>query len=973
MKAKAVLLISLLALMCSFGARAYVYHNQTTKVTHFDYSGFTYTYTDANGVEQTARLTDEATSTEQIVALLKEVYVNRNIPGIHYGYDFNGMQSRKIDYNFCGHQGASATAGFPWQRPAAGEVFPNPDQDGMTMLLVTISDNWKVSYASTDPIEYISRCYTSARLMTNFTRVNDSNNPGYIMQVNDVNTNRFFFISKGKPRSSYTRPLYRLYEQISPVKGDDGQITNDFITEMRAGNPYLVYHDCSEMGTIGGAGTPHWFTISNNGENFNLSNLTIFIPDRRFEPQHDPEGVVKDNISGITYNGKRYFVDYGDSNDPDESKWHKDIMPKVLMYIVNLEAKATPSETDGYYDINLNWDTNFTFENLNVDVPQHFYVYILDGNNRVKLATVVDQPTTAREHTYSVEQTIDPQTFSYIVTAHPINYDNNGNMLLDDEGNPLITVSAESQVRTVTIPGRHSAFFIQAQEYRSRYEATGVNSQYNVYKNKMSIHPSSYDDYLSIKNDEHAYEVVRTDADGNRSVVAQVQFTFEPDTQVYNYTVTYNADSQVTDPVFDDEEPVTSGQLTGFDNSTVIVIDRFLASTKNNDHSDHYVYTFEQLSDDDEAELCSNSFTVPVFKTTNAVGGEEHTHEEVVADTDHSAKAIPSNTITFSALTDPTANLTEYDIFRADYQLKKLTKIGKAERTNNFDRYSLYSAGENGMINDFLGTVSVSDDNPNITLLDYNNKDYNQQSLYVPVITALYNGDASKPNTYGCDFKTMYYPQLELKITNQVKSDPFNGPTGMLMGYLTEMQLTPKIPNQNDMTAYYYRVWRVMEGDTQLDGESLLNDAEDLSAEYWATCYYPIKETFPQGNPLVNDIFVDYPFYGSKKYVTYIARLYATTLSPDEAPEMGTTTQSLPRRSPSASGKDYFIAEAKKRVFFDESIITAIDDVNVDDAEVADVTYYNVLGMPSKRPYTGMNIVETRYTNGMVKTAKVIR
>ena len=45
-----------------FAMNATVYHETTTKVTKFDYNGYTYTYVDANGVEQTANLTDEATS-----------------------------------------------------------------------------------------------------------------------------------------------------------------------------------------------------------------------------------------------------------------------------------------------------------------------------------------------------------------------------------------------------------------------------------------------------------------------------------------------------------------------------------------------------------------------------------------------------------------------------------------------------------------------------------------------------------------------------------------------------------------------------------------------------------------------------------------------------------------------------------------------------------------------------------------------
>ena len=128
----------LIAMACFFAMNATVYHETTTKVTKFDYNGYTYTYVDANGVEQTANLTDEATSPEQIKALLKAVYTDQTIPGIHYAYDFNGTQVRKINYNAYAHDGVNPnnpTMRVTWDNADPAEVIPNPDQDGMTLLM----------------------------------------------------------------------------------------------------------------------------------------------------------------------------------------------------------------------------------------------------------------------------------------------------------------------------------------------------------------------------------------------------------------------------------------------------------------------------------------------------------------------------------------------------------------------------------------------------------------------------------------------------------------------------------------------------------------------------------------------------------------------------------------------------------------------------------------------------------------------
>ena len=106
-KTTQLFLITLLAVAGIMPVSATVYHETTTKVTHFDYSNYTYTYIDENGVEQTANLTDEATSSAQIKALVKAIYTDPTIPGIHYAYDFNDTQVRKIDYNAYAHDGVN--------------------------------------------------------------------------------------------------------------------------------------------------------------------------------------------------------------------------------------------------------------------------------------------------------------------------------------------------------------------------------------------------------------------------------------------------------------------------------------------------------------------------------------------------------------------------------------------------------------------------------------------------------------------------------------------------------------------------------------------------------------------------------------------------------------------------------------------------------------------------------------------------
>ena len=970
---------ALIAVAGALPVRATVYHETTQKVTQFDYSTYTYTYIDANGVEQTARLTDEATSPEQIKALIKAVYTNKTIPGIHYAYDFNGTQVRKIDYNAYAHEGVNAnnpTMRVTWDNADPQEVIPNPDQDGMTLLMVNMKDSWYRSYANNKNFEtdyMLDNAISSVKLMSHFTRVHDANNPGYLYSFEGV-TNRFFIISKGKPRASYWAPFYRLFEQISPVRGDGGHNSDDFIDEVRAGHPYPCYHDCTNVPGFGPAtGYNHWFEIASTGESYALDNLTIFVPDRRLEYAYaESKDVETRNNTSDNSTDSQIFKNYeNDSGDLG-------VLPKVLMYTANLNAEAVPStETYGFYKVNLDWNTSFTYENLGVNVPQHFYVYILndDGTRTLIQDVAKDENGMVRvqNHSYLVEQTDEQQTIRYVITAHPINYDVDGTTVLrNGDESPYITISAESPVRTVIIPSKKYAFFNEVSEYRSRYHIESSTKQINIYKNTVSITPSSMQSYETIRPE--AYRVYRKYGSTDKPI-ATVTFTpidNEEGEKQYSYTVEYDNSTQDLGFLFDDEEPVTSGTITSFENSTVKIIDRFSASTVYNNHYDQYIYTFKEQKTNGYY-ACSDKYVVPVYKTTNNVGGEGRTLDEVIADTTHLAKATPDNTITFNAINNPAANVVNYEIRRLySNNFSNYDRIGKAENFQNSGNYYIYALNSAGQLNELVGTQVVGDEGIDITTHDINSSSDNQKSNYVPVINTLYNGDASKPNSYGCDIQSTLYPQVDVAILATEKTNPFYGNDGDLMGYRVNLQITPKLPKSNESSinyVFYYRVWREIDAKnnpTRIEGERLLNREVEQSGDGWESDYECLYTLYPTNNVVsINDLFVDWAYEGNKD-VKYIVRLYATTIPGDGGVGFDYNTMAV---TEGGSGKDYFIAEAKITAKFNPDTPTSIGTVKAQ-AQVAGVTYYNAMGVASSRPHQGINIVVTRYTDGTTTSSK---
>ena len=52
-------------------------------------------------------------------------------------------------------------------------------------------------------------------------------------------------------------------------------------------------------------------------------------------------------------------------------------------------------------------------------------------------------------------------------------------------------------------------------------------------------------------------------------------------------------------------------------------------------------------------------------------------------------------------------------------------------------------------------------------------------------------------------------------------------------------------------------------------------------------------------------------------------------------------------------------------------VVSGVDSVTAS-SQVLDVTYYNLTGVKSDKPFDGVNVVVTRYTDGTQRTTKVV-
>ena len=315
------------------------------------YKGRTYTWTNANGRTVTSNLADPATDPRQIMALLKEVYTNKEIPGIwQCGYTKDGQREGDIDYTIDnGVFGLSKDPIYKAYDIPEGDYKPN--EEGYTTLIVKVKDDWKPvmeqNLSLKKTLDYITKSIESVQILTEGVYIpatgtdgKKNPNPGAVYRLSG-NANRLFFMTKGRGRAVPGRNSYEvirsyapfngMFEEYSPVAVSGGQVVENFYTKLVDGDIFKVEHDCSSV-----PGNEHYFCMmgAKGTKKFDVTDLIVTIPDYRlwYWNQRDKQGT-----SNIIY-----------------TNYNKNYAPSLGLYGIQLTATATPAAGEEY-TVELKW------------------------------------------------------------------------------------------------------------------------------------------------------------------------------------------------------------------------------------------------------------------------------------------------------------------------------------------------------------------------------------------------------------------------------------------------------------------------------------------------------------------------------------------------------------------------------------------------------------------------------------------
>ncbi len=619
-----------------------------------DFAAITYDWTDSNGDEhKDTPMNQPATTPEQMIALMKAVYTNPNVPGnIYRGYTAAGEhETDLVSYPAIGTMSNYAYSdSYGWNIPAKSDVvkvgssyYLNPtdylpNKEGLTVLLVEMNDQ-KVAEAKateyglpttisgestyqstssyTDLVQKFDVMFKSVRVLTSSKNIGAGETGGTLFKIDCDKMNRFFLLGKGRLRAYYSdnvkmpdgngnsyqvvdnddvtkAPFYRMFEEFSPNVASVGtSAETDIYQKLVNMESYSVIHDCVSVPTIDGHHEFNLYGVESPSDDCqDVRDMMLFIPERRMTQWSDnslSSGENKRDNSDVDH-----YVNYYQNN-----------APKLGLFVIK-QYPIDGVQVDGQdvYKLHLTWTSNL------LD-------FLPGEDGQYTLYRVVTNADGSKTYTPVVEN-LDPNTFEY---DDYIDMQQNGQQITyvvrGQDKEQFLTLQMSNE-ESFIIPGLDKAEQLQlvlnADHYYSRfYPQTAKNYYSNRFYIKNNIGTNVKAKYLENGTTFTFYRVpdVGGVTENVEDYVAQNRVAFATATVASkdNGTgtltiapITSNADYwDGTEYVFGYKAPATSATFSydvADENSDVLfndlkIIDNFWVNVEGNTHPNNYGYYVE--------------------------------------------------------------------------------------------------------------------------------------------------------------------------------------------------------------------------------------------------------------------------------------------------------------------------------------------------------------------------------------------
>lgn len=337
------------------------------------YKQFTYEWEDEQGNPQTSNLAEPATEYNQIVAMLREIYINPLVPGFvkdPYGYSDPANPNKYIDVPY----GPCIAPGNPYGMDPNMKI--ETPIEGATAIIIELVDGYK--YDSSDTPEQMLRKIKEAHVVCNSLYIDadatssDNPNPGYLFNFVGM-LDKFFVLTKGNNRIASNAtldkehpdilvghaPFYNMFEEFSP--SNQGPIY-DAYPDMSGGTTFQVDHNCTSI-----MGQNHIIVMSPEDIDKEYPmNFMFFLPDLRFAGDTRKPGAPEPTSDEKGY---EYYTYYSDKH-----------MPYFFFNTLKAEIPSAPvnfvDQNSGTHrsKVEVQWESTYN-EAVGFKATEEFYVY----------------------------------------------------------------------------------------------------------------------------------------------------------------------------------------------------------------------------------------------------------------------------------------------------------------------------------------------------------------------------------------------------------------------------------------------------------------------------------------------------------------------------------------------------------------------------------------------------------------------
>lgn len=687
---------------------------------HSEIYDHNYTWTDANGQPHTNNLLETATDPDQIIAMLREVYTNKQIPGNKVrGYTeslapeslmVNGDDAFAVNYSAVGQLNSSLeyVDQYGWNIPTNKAIKSvtkgsstyrymdpteyTPNEEGVTLIMIELKDGanysgdedyYSFGSSALSLHDKVANTFKSARIITTWKHSGSGEEAGTLFKIDANKLNRYFFLAKGQLRLIDHAQSYESNwtgTNVVPFPSLKGSTFTDNSFNSSAGGAVLSPFE-------------HMFEQFSPNQAVSSTSAMTDVYQELINMESFP--VIHDCVSIPYVGGNHEFNMYGVDSESDDCQDVRDMMffvpdyrmkfwrvtqysfgddirdPNTIEKFVNYNRDHQP--TLGLYVIRQNEITGEKQADANVyDLHLSWESNLLDflpgDEAQYQLFRVVTNADGTKSYTPVEGAVLEPNQTTFIDHVPMQEAGQEVTYVVQGQDKTQFLSLQLSNEESFIIPGTDETLLLTL-KLANDYSRFDPKEERNYYSNELVVtnNMAPYVSAADLQANGARFTVYRYHNEGETEVqetvatltpvAGQMKLNITWENQRGNGTDAANYYSWINMPNKDNVAYTVNNNAVEFDNFRLF--DNFYESVAQNNHPSQYRYQVVFNYGDNVAH--SNKVSVYIHKTDMEVQG--YTLEDIEGDTDHSLNAAVryvDEQVKYSSKQE----ILRYDVFR---------------------------------------------------------------------------------------------------------------------------------------------------------------------------------------------------------------------------------------------------------------------------------------------------------------------